>query len=103
MMAYVGGEDCGPCRTWRSMEGERFLQSPEILHVTCREVDSPTQREALKDEHWPEDLRRYRDRLRAGAGVSLWLMISGDGHVEWAFGASQWHAAVLPRLKRLLH
>jgi hypothetical protein len=38
-----------------------------------------------------------------GAGVPLWFVISGDEHVEWAFGASQWQAAVLPRLRRLLH
>jgi hypothetical protein len=101
-LVYVGAEDCGPCRAWQSMEGKRFLESPEFSHLTYREVKSPTLREVLKDEHWPEDLRRYRDRLGAGAGVPLWLLISGDQVVERAFGASQWHAAVLPRLRRLL-
>ena len=102
-LIYVGAEDCGPCRAWQSMEGKRFLESPEFSHLNYREVKSPTLREVLKDEHWPEDLRRYRDRLGARAGVPLWLLISSDEHVEWAFGASQWHAAVLPRLRRLLH
>jgi hypothetical protein len=103
MLVYVGAEDCGPCRAWQSMEGKRFLDSPEFLQLTYREVKSPTLRDVLDDEHWPEDLRRYRDRLGAGAGVPLWLLISGDEHIEWAFGASQWHTAVLPRLRRLLH
>ena len=102
-LVYVGAEDCGPCRAWQSTEGKRFLESPEFSHLTYREVKSPTLRDVLNDEHWPEDLRRYRDRLGAGAGVPVWLLISGDEHVEWAFGASQWHAAMLPRLKRLLH
>jgi hypothetical protein len=103
MLVYVGAKDCGPCRAWQSMEAKRFLESPGFSRLTYREVESPTMREVLKDEHWPEDLRRYRDRLGVGAGVPLWLLISGDEHVEWAFGASQWHAAVLPRLRRLLH
>jgi hypothetical protein len=85
------------------MEGKRFVESPEFSHLTYREVKSSTLRDVLRDEHWPEDLRRYRDRLEAGAGVPLWLTISRDEHVEWAFGASQRHAAELPRLKRLLH
>ena len=103
MLVYVGAEDCGPCRAWQSMEAKRFLESPEFSRLTYREVKSPTMREVLKDDHWPEDLRRYRDGLGAGAGVPLWLLIFGDEHVEWAFGASQWHAAVLPRLRQLLH
>lgn len=103
MLVYVGAEDCGPCRAWQSMEGKRFLESPEFSHLIYREVKSRTLRDVLKDEHWPEDLRRYRDRLGTGAGVPLWLLISGDEHVEWAFGASQWYTAVLPRLRRLLH
>jgi hypothetical protein len=103
MLVYVGAEDCAPCRAWQGAERKRFLESPEFSHLPYREVKSPTLRDVFKDEYWPEDLRRYRDRLGAGAGVPLWFVISGDEHVEWAFGASQWQAAVLPRLRRLLH
>jgi hypothetical protein len=101
-LIYVGAEDCAPCRAWQAGEGKRFLESGEASRVTYREVKSPVLRDILKDEHWPEDLRAYRDRLGAGAGVPLWLVISGDELVERAFGASQWHATVLPRLERLL-
>ena len=101
-LVYVGAEDCAPCRAWQSAEGKRFLESGEASRLTYREVKSPTLRDILRDEHWPEDLRGYRDRLGAGAGVPLWLVISGDQLVERAFGASQWHATVLPRLERLL-
>jgi hypothetical protein len=101
-LIYVGAEDCAPCRAWQGAEGKRFLESGEVSGVTYREVKSPTLRDILKDEHWPEDLRGHRDRLGAGAGVPLWLVISGDQLVARAFGASQWHATVLPQIKRLL-
>jgi hypothetical protein len=101
-LVYVGAEDCAPCREWQGGEGKRLLEASRFPQLTYREVKSPTLREVLKDEHWPEDLRGYRDRLGAGAGVPLWLVISGDELVERAFGASQWHARVLPRLRRLL-
>jgi hypothetical protein len=101
-LVYVGAEDCAPCRAWQGGERKRFLESGEASRLTYREVKSPTLRDVLKDEHWPEDLRGHRDRLGAGAGVPLWLVISGDELVERAFGASQWHGTVLPRLRRLL-
>ena len=59
-LVYVGAEDCGPCRAWQSMEGKRFLESPEFSRLIYREVKSPTLRDVLKDEHWPEDLRASR-------------------------------------------
>jgi hypothetical protein len=101
-LVYVGADDCAPCREWQRMEGSRFLGSPEFARLSYREVKSPTARDVLKDQYWPQDLRRYRDRLMPGAGVPLWLVISGADVVEQGFGASQWHAAVLPRVKSLL-
>jgi hypothetical protein len=101
-LVYVGAEDCAPCRAWQGAEGKRFLESGEASRITYREIKSPTLRDILKDEHWPDDLRGFRDRLGAGAGVPLWLVISGDELVERAFGASQWRARVLPQLERLL-
>jgi len=101
-LVYVGAEDCAPCRAWQSAEGKQFLGSAEIARLNYREVKSPRARDILKDEYWPEDLRDHRDRLGRGAAVPLWLVISGDEVVERGFGASQWHAAVLPRVKLLL-
>ena len=86
----------------QSAEGKQFLGSAEIARLNYREVKSPRARDILKDEYWPEDLRDHRDRLGRGAAVPLWLVISGDEVVERGFGASQWHAAVLPRVKLLL-
>lgn len=102
MVVYVGAEDCAPCRVWQSTEGRQFLASAEFARVTYREVKSPTARDVLKDEYWPGDLRGYRDGLGAGAGVPLWLVISDEALVERGFGAAQWRAAVLPRVKSLL-
>ncbi len=101
-LVYVGAEDCEPCRAWQSTEGRRLLESVEFPRLTYREVKSPTARDVLKDEYWPDDLRGYRDGLGPGAGVPLWLVISDDKLVERGFGATQWRAAVLPRLKSLL-
>jgi hypothetical protein len=101
-LIYVGAEDCAPCRAWQSTEGKQFLESAEFARLTYREVKSPTARDVLEDEHWPRDLRGYRDGLGAGAGVPLWLVISDEKLVERGFGAAQWRATVLPRLKSLL-
>jgi hypothetical protein len=102
-LVYVGAEDCAPCRAWQGREGKQFLGSAEFARLTYREVKSPTARDVLKDEYWPGDLRGYRDGLGAGVGVPLWLVISDEKLVERGFGAAQWRAAVLPRLKSLLH
>jgi hypothetical protein len=101
-VVYVGAEDCAPCRAWQLAEGKQFLGSAEFARLNYREVKSPTVREALEDRYWPEDLRAHRDRLGRGAGVPLWLVISGDEVIERGFGAGQWRAAVLPRIKSLL-
>ena len=102
MLLYVGAEDCAPCRTWQRGAGAAFHLAPEFAQLTYREVKSPSLLDVLKDEHWSEDLRGYRDQLGKGAGVPLWLVISDREIVERGFGASQWASAVLPKLKSLL-
>jgi hypothetical protein len=102
-LLYIGADDCAPCRAWQLTERKQLHSLTEFARLNYREVKSPTLRDALKDEYWPEDLRSYRDRLGRGAGVPLWLVISGDEVVERGLGAGQWHAAVLPRVKSLLH
>lgn len=101
-LVYVGADDCAPCRAWQLTEGKQFRASAEFAHLIYREVKSPTLREILDDEHWPDDLRGFRDRLGRGVGVPLWLVILGDEIVERGFGASQWQAAVLPRVRSLV-
>jgi hypothetical protein len=102
LLLYVGAEDCRPCRIWQSGEGARFRESPDFSRVPYREVKAATLRDVLKDEVWPEDLRRYRDQLGAGVGVPMWLIIADDRIVERSFGESQWRASTLPTLKKLL-
>ena len=100
-LVYVGADDCAPCRAWQLTERKQFQASAEFVQLNYREVKSSTLRDVLDDECWPEDPRSYRDRL-GRAGVPLWLVISGEEVVERGFGASQWHTAVLPRVKSLL-
>ena len=102
MLVYVGADDCAPCRIWQRGAGAEFRASPDFPRVTYREVRSPSLLDVLKDDYWPDDLRRYRDRLGQGAGVPLWLVISDQEVVERGMGPSQWASAVLPRLKSLL-
>lgn len=101
-LVYVGAEDCAPCRSWQSVAGVTFRASPEFARIVYREVKSPTARNVLHDEYWPNDLRGHRARLGRGAGVPLWLVILDDELIERAFGASQWHSTVLPKIKSLL-
>ena len=101
-LIYVGAADCAPCRAWERGAGAIFLASSEFAKISYREVESPFAFDLLNDEYWPEDLRRYRDRLPRGAGVPLWLVIADHDLVEQQFVESQWNSAVLPALKALL-
>ncbi len=80
----------------------RFASSGEFAQVTYREVKSPALFDLLKDEHWPQDLRHYREKLAPGAGVPLWLVLADGEIVDQRFGASQWKSAVLPKIRSLL-
>lgn len=102
MLLYVGAEDCAPCRSWQNGDGAAFLASADFRRISYREVKSPHLHDVLKDEHWPDDLRNYRNGLRRSDGVPLWLVVSGEKIVEQRFGAEAWRASVLPRIKSLL-
>jgi hypothetical protein len=101
-LVYVGAEDCAPCRKWQREDGTAFRSSGEFAQVTYREVKSPALFDLLKDEHWPQDLRHYREKLAPGAGVPLWLVLADREIVDQRFGASQWKSAVLPKIRSLL-
>jgi hypothetical protein len=101
-LVYIGAEDCAPCRKWQREDAVAFRSSAEFARVTYREVKSPVLFDVLKDEYWPDDLRRYREQLPRGAGVPLWLVVADGRIVEQRFGAAQWQAAVLPKVRSLL-
>jgi hypothetical protein len=99
LLIYVGAEDCAPCRAWQNGGGADFRKSTEFARIIYREVKSPQLRDMLSDEHWPEDLRAYRSRLKRGDGVPLWLIVSGNDVVAQRFGAAAWHSEILPALR----
>jgi len=101
-LLYVGADNCAPCRAWQRQDGPTFRSSPEFARVAYREVKSPSVLDLLKDEYWPDDLRRYRERIGRGTGVPLWLVLADGEIVEQGFGASQWRGTVLPRIRSLL-
>lgn len=101
-LLYVGADDCAPCRAWQRGDGAAFRSSPEFTRVTYREIKAKALFDVLRDEHWPDDLKSYRDRLERRAGVPLWLIVLDGQIVEQEFGASQWRQAVLPKLRSLL-
>jgi hypothetical protein len=101
-LLYVGAEDCAPCRKWQREDGALFQAAAEFRRITYREVKSPALFDLLKDEHWPVDLRLFRERLSPGMGVPLWLIVADGEIVEQQSGASRWQAAVLPRIRSLL-
>lgn len=102
MLLYIGAEDCAPCRAWQSGEGAVFLASADFPRITYREVKSPRLHDVLNDEHWPDELRSFRNGLRRSDGVPLWLVVSDHKIVEQRFGAAEWRTNVLPRIKSLL-
>jgi hypothetical protein len=101
-LIYVGAEDCAACRVWQRVDAATFRSSSEYSRITYREVKSSSTLDVLKDEHWPDDLRPYRDRLGRGAGVPLWLLVADGELVQQALGARQWKEAMLPKLKSLV-
>lgn len=101
-LVYVGAEDCAPCRKWQREDGTAFRSSGEFAQVTYREVKAPVLFDLLKDEYWPQDLRRYREKLPQGTGVPLWLVLADGEVVDQRFGAAQWKSAVLPKVRSLL-
>lgn len=99
LLIYVGAEDCAPCRTWQTGDGAEFRKSPEFARIGYREVKSPRLRDLLEDEHWPEDLRAWRGRLKRSDGVPLWLIVSGNEVVTLRHGATAWQTSVMPTLR----
>lgn len=99
-LIYVGADDCAPCRAWQRGDGATFRQSADFPRLRYREVKAPHLQELLKDQYWPQDIRPFRDRLGAGSGVPLWLVVTSDDTVFLHQGASAWRSDVLPALKR---
>lgn len=99
LLIYVGAEDCAPCRAWQNGEGAEFRKSSEFARIFYREVKSPRLRDVLNDEHWPEDIRSHRSRLKRNDGVPLWLIVSGNDVVAQRHGAAAWQASVMPTLR----
>jgi hypothetical protein len=102
MLIYVGAEDCAPCRAWQNGDGADFRSSAEFSRVSYREVKSPHLHDVLSDEHWPEEIRAYRSRLKRSDGVPLWLIVSGNDVVAQRFGTAAWQTSVLPTLRSYL-
>lgn len=102
MLLYVGAEDCAPCRAWQGGEGAAFFASADFPRISYREVKAPHLIDVLNDENWPDEIRSYRGRLRRSDGVPLWLVVSDHEIVEQRFGAAEWRAGILPRIKSLL-
>ena len=102
-LVYVGAENCAPCDVWQRNQGTAFRYSAEFHRLAYREVKSPSLLDVLKDDHWPEDLRVYRQAIGDHAGVPLWLVIADDRLVLQGSGATQWQNMVLPKIKSLLY
>lgn len=102
MLIYVGADDCAPCRVWQNGDGADFRKSAEFARIGFHEVKSPRLHDLLRDEHWPEEIRRYRRGLTPGSGVPLWLIVSGENVVAQRYGGAAWRSDVLPALRSYL-
>jgi hypothetical protein len=100
---YVGADDCAPCRIWRRDRLPTFAGSREFKRLTYREVNSPKLFDLLKDEHWPADLRQYRDALDRSAGVPLWFVVADGQTTLTARGLREWGELAMPKIRSMLH
>jgi hypothetical protein len=100
---YVGAEDCAPCRIWRRDRFPTFAGSPEFKRLSYREVTSPRLFDLLNDEHWPDDLRRYREILDRTSGVPLWFIVADDKVVLTVRGLREWSELAIPKIRSMLH
>ncbi|MCC6948391.1 MAG: hypothetical protein IT539_11545 [Bradyrhizobiaceae bacterium] len=98
---YIGADDCGPCVAWRQAHRQQFLESPEFARLDYREVISPRLHDLRKDEHWPENLRRFRSEFDRVPGAPTWLVLRDDRILVTARGLREWEEIALPRLKSL--
>lgn len=102
MLVYVGADDCAPCRVWQGDARAALLSSRQFARIDYREVKSPSLRDLLNDEVWPDDLKPYRARLPKAAGAPLWLLIRDGTVVAQVWGGPQWEKEMLPKLAALI-
>ncbi len=102
MLVYVGADDCAPCRAWRNGDGAAFRSSGEFARLTYREVRSPHLQDVLKDENWPEEIRGYRNNIKPGDGVPLWLIVANHEVIAQQFGITAWQERILPKVRSYL-
>lgn len=102
MLLYVGADDCPPCRAWQKGDGALFFTSAEYARVTFNMVKSPHLTDVLDDQYWPEDIRSYRDRLKRGDGVPMWLVVANGQIVEQRFGEAEWRSSILPKIRSFM-
>lgn len=102
-LIYVGADDCAPCRIWRRDRWPQFSASSDFKRLAYREVTSTKLFELLDDDHWPQDLRRYREYLDKSAGVPLWFIVADDKLALTARGLREWGELAVPKIRSLVH
>jgi hypothetical protein len=99
---YVGAGDCRPCRLWSRDYLPRFAASREFSKLTYKEVLAPKLFTLMNDAYWPQDLRKYRDKLDQRSAVPLWFVVIEDRVALVAVGLRQWEDQVVPKVNSLL-
>ena len=99
-LVYVGADDCAPCRAWRQAEWAHLHASSRFAGFAFEEVRARRSADLLRDEHWPEALRRYRAAIPPAAGAPFWMLLHEAEVVLHAWGAPQWRARMLPAMER---
>ena len=99
---YIGADDCGPCIEWRRADRPQFLASQEFTQLHYREVISSTLFDLSKEEHWPDNLREFRDEFSRLPGAPMWFVVGDEKILLTARGLREWREVALPRLKSLV-
>jgi hypothetical protein len=98
---YVGGQDCPPCRRWRTTYEAHWLASPEFRRVTWYEIEPRHLKEAYQERHWPEPLRPVLAQVPRKSGTPRFLIVKDGRIVSNEFGVSKWENTLI-ELKHIL-
>ncbi|HSI02642.1 MAG TPA: hypothetical protein VLA02_18715 [Reyranella sp.] len=98
---YIGGQDCPPCRRWRSTYHARWLASAEFQKVAWFEIEPMRLREAYEERNWPRALRPVLAQVARKSGTPRFLIVK-DGEIVFNdIGVGKWDT-MMATLKRLM-
>jgi hypothetical protein len=99
---FVSAFDCKYCHYWKVTDERDFAASDDFKQVSYRVIEAGHFSDIGRDDDWPADLRRIRDRLHLTAGTPRFYVLLDDTIVASAFGPGEWSNFLLPRIHQFI-